>query len=380
MRKKKILIDINSIVPLYVRGFLSGIGRTTLELVKALAEIKADLPFEIVLYSQNMKGTGKKNLKDIPFEKWHLYLPHREKYNRSLQKFPIREIFTNYDLLHVPHNFEYVYCPGKTIVSLHDALFMKAPEGAFDHARMAQVVPSFTQKVKTVITCSEHSKNDIVETMAVNPEKIHVIPWGIQHDLFFPEKDKNTLKFDLKNKFNLTNPYFLSVSCNEERKNTPRLIDCYIQLAKTNPTNDLCMLWNAPEHIRKKVKDSGFQDKIHFLQPVSDVNLRLLYAGATVTVYPSLYEGFGLPVLESMACGTPVICSNTTSLPEVGGDAAVYIDPLDNQSLFDALNAFEKNTYDQLLLIEKGLGLAAKYTWSKCALETAKVYENSLYH
>jgi glycosyltransferase involved in cell wall biosynthesis len=335
--------------------------------VEALAEIKEELPFDMVLYSQNMKGIGGKNLKDIPFEKRHLYLPHREKYNRLLQRFPIREILTGYDWLHIPHNFEYVYNPQKTIVTLHDALFMHMQEEQFNHAQMAKIVPPFMRNVKTIITCSEFSKQDIIATMNVSAEKIHVVPWGIRHDLFSPVEEKTD-----------TRPYFLSVSCNAERKNTPRLIDCYIELAQTNPDNDLYLLWNAPEFIREKVNASGFQDRIHFLHHVSDDDLRLLYAGATATVFPSLYEGFGLPVLESMACGTPVICSNITSLPEVGGDAAIYIDPLDNQSIINALLAFENNIVDRQALVEQGIKQAAKFTWEQCARETAWVYEQQL--
>jgi len=326
-----------------------------------------------------MKGIGKKNLENIPFEKRHLYLPHRKKHNQLLQKIPIREILTNYDLLHIPHNFEYVYNPAKTIITLHDVLFMKIQEEKFNHAKLAQIIQPFIQNIKAIITCSEYSKKDMIESMNVADEKIHVIPWGIRHDLFFPENDKAALKSQLQNHFNLTQPYFLSVSCNEERKNTPRLIDCYIELAKTNPANDLCLLWRAPEHIRKKVEDSGFQDKIHFLHHVSDTHLRILYAGATATVYPSLYEGFGLPVLEAMACGSPIICSDTTSIPEVGGDAAIYINPSDNRSIFDALNVFDKSDYDSSAWIEKGIKRAATYTWEKCAQQTAAIYEKSLY-
>ncbi len=213
---------------------------------------------------------------------------------------------------------------------------------------------------------TENSKKDMVETMNVSPDKIRVIPWGIRNDLFFPSEE------------NVKTPYFFSVSCNMERKNTPRLIDVYIELAKTNPVNDLILIWDAPAEIRKKVSDSGFGHRIHFIEKVSDKELQKLYAGATATIFPSLYEGFGLPVLESMACATPVICSNNSSLPEVGGEAAIYIDPFNNQSILDALIAFENKFYNRELLVKKGLKQVSNYTWKKCAIETAKVYENSL--
>ena len=373
VKRKRVCIDINSIVPLYVRGYVTGVGRTTFELVEALAAIKNDLPFEIVLYSQNLKGIGGQNL-NLPFKNKHLYLPHRKNYNNFLGKYPVREIFTQYDLLHIPHNFEYVYNPAKTIVTLHDALFMTFQEKKFNHERMVLTVPPLIQKCRAVITCSENSKTDIIKTMNVNPDKIHVIPWGVRHDRFFPEKNPDILT----GKFELKRPYFFSVSCNEERKNTPMLIEAYMELCKNNPVNDLCLVWDAPRYIREIISSSDFHKRIHLLKDVGDNDLRYLYSGATATIFPSLYEGFGLPVLESMACGTPVICSDTTSLPEVGGDAAVYINPMDSQSIFNTLNAFDKNYFDSSLLIKKGINRSAKYTWSKCAQETIAVYEKYL--
>ncbi|MDL2323338.1 glycosyltransferase family 4 protein [Bacteroidales bacterium OttesenSCG-928-A17] len=377
MKNKKCLcIDVNSVVGLFVRGYLSGIGRTTLDLMLALGDLKDELPFEIVLYSQNMKGIGGRNL-NLPFKNKHLYLRNNEKYNKILQKFPIREWLTGYDLMHIPHNFEYVRHPEKCIVTLHDALFMKIQEKMFNHDKMKKIVPPFIRQSKAVITCSENSKRDIIETMNVSPDKIHVIPWGIRHDVFFPEKDLEETKTILQNKFKLDKPYFLSVSCNEERKNTPRLIDVFVEYTKQDSDTELCLIWNnIPDSITERINNLGMKKRIHILSNVTDEDLRLLYNGAKATVFPSFYEGFGLPVLESMACGTPVICSNTSSLPEVGKDAAIYIDPANNQSILDALIAIDIR--DQNALIEKGLKYASEYTWEKCARETIKVYEKYL--
>jgi len=370
---KKVCIDINSIIPLFIKGFVTGVGRTTLELVNTLAEIKDEIPFEIVLYSQNMKGIGGRNL-NLPFKNKHLYFPHQKSYNKFLGKFPVREIFTKYDLLHIPHNFEYVYCPEKTIVTLHDAMFMKFQEKEFDHGHLKLTVPPLMRECKAIITCSQNSKKDIIETMNVNPEKIHVIPWGIRHDVFFLDRNSDLLK----RKFGLKNPYFFSIPCSDERKNTPRLIDAYVEFAKNNPLNDLCLVWNAPQYILEKIENSGVQNRIHLLKKVDDEDLRYLYSGATATVFPSLYEGFGLPVLESMACGTPVITSDTSSLPEVGGDTVIYVDPLDIKSIERALYLFENNELDRDLLIKKGIERASGYLWNQCARATVAVYEKYL--
>ena len=377
MKAKQLCIDVDSIVPLFVRGYLTGVGQSTLELVYALNDIKKSLPFEITLYSQNMKGIGGRNL-SLALRNKHLYWPYRKTYDRLLSKIPVKEWLTRYDIMHVPHNFEYVYRPEKLIVTLHDALFMKLQENAFSQYDLKRLVPPLMRKCKAIITCSEHSKKDIIETMGIDGDKITVIPWGVRHDVFYPENDLLAAKQLLKERFGLDKVYFLSVSCSMGRKNTPRLIEVYLKLASQGLKHDLCLVWDAPPAIRELVNKARLNDRVHFVCNVTNAELRLLYAGATATLYPSLYEGFGSPVLESMACGTPVITSNATSIPEVGGDVAVYIDPLDNQSIESVLVAFEENVYDLKELSRKSIARASMFTWHKTAVMTAKVYSECL--
>lgn len=311
---KRLLIDINSIVPYYVTGKVNGIGRTTLELIQALARIK-NLPFEVVLYSQNMKGIGGRNT-GLPFKTKHLYLPHREKIDKLLARFPIKECLTGYDIMHIPHNFEYVYSPGKCVVTLHDALFMKIQEKAFGHEKMKQIVPPFMRQCKHIITCSESSRRDIVETMGIEPEKITVIYWGIKHDLFFPQKDKLNIRDKLQSKFELSSP--------------------------------------------------------------SDGDLALLYNGAEAMFFPSSYEGFGLPLLEAMACGVPVITCHNSSLDEIAGNAAIYLTEPLFDSLIDVMGRLDQNTIDTEPFVENGIKRAAQFSWEKTAKETIGVYLDAL--
>lgn len=376
--KKRLLIDINSIVPYYVSGRLNGIGRTTLELIQALSKVP-DLPFEIVLYSQNMKGIGGRNT-GLPFKNKHLYLPHREKIDRLLARFPVREWFTGYDLMHIPHNFEYVYRPDRCVVTLHDALFMKMQESAFEHEKMKQIVPPFMHQCKHIITCSEASKRDIVETMGIQPEKITVIYWGVKHDIFFPQKDKLSVRDKLQSKFKLSNPYFLSVSCNAERKRTDVLVRSYITLSNKQPlSHDLVLVWgNPPISLLEEVKNSRVTNRIHFLKNISDEDLALLYNGADAMFFPSSYEGFGLPLLEAMACGTPVVTCHNSSLGEIAGDAALYLDEPVLNSLMEVIMKFEQHKLEPDSMIEKGLERAALFNWEKTAKDTIQVYSKML--
>lgn len=375
---KKLLIDANPIVPYYVFGKVNGIGRTTLELIQALAQID-NLPFKVTLYSQNIKGIGGRNT-GLPFKNCHVYLPHREKIDKLLAKFPIKEWLTGYDLMHIPHNFEYVHCPEKCVVTLHDALFMKIQEKAFQHEKMKQIVPPFIQKCKHVITCSNASKKDIIETMGIAPEKISVIYWGVKHEIFYPQLNKNLVKQELQSKFNITNPFFLSVSCNAERKRTDVLVNSYLTLLKDKQIDhDLVLVWgNPPQTLLDAIKRSGFQTRIHFLKNISDTDLALLYNGATAMFFPSSYEGFGLPLLEAMACGTPIVTCRNSSLDEIAGEAAIYLEEPVSESLINTLNDIEKNHFDLNTLIEKGIKRAKNFNWKETAEKTVLVYSKAL--
>lgn len=371
---KRLLIDVNSIVPYYVSGKISGIGRTTLELIQTLNKEKK-LPFEIMLYSQNMKGIGGQNT-GLTFENRHFYIPHREMYDKLIAKIPIKEWLTGYDLMHIPHNFEYVHRPEKCIVTLHDALFMKMQEKVFKHEKMRKVVPPLMHKCKHIITCSEASKNDIVETMQIEPKKISVIPWGISHDTFHPMEDKEILQ----KKYKIDRPYFLSVSCNAERKRTDLLVESYMTFYERQVRHDLVLIWsNPPLNLLKEVEERGLKERVHFLSNVPDTDLAVLYNGATVLFFPSAYEGFGLPILEAMACGTPVLTCRNSSLEEVGGKAAIYMDERNlKQSMKDFMIQLENEDIDIEDYRHRGISQAGKYSWQKTAQQYILLYKQLL--
>ncbi len=375
---KKLLIDINSIVPYYVSGRVNGIGRTTMELIQALSKVD-NLPFEVMLYSQNMKGIGGRNT-GLRFKNRHLYLPHREKIDKLLSHFPVRECLTGYDVMHIPHNFEYVYRPERCVVTLHDALFMKIQEQAFGHDRMKRIVPPFIRRCKHIITCSEASKRDIIETMDVAPEKVTVIYWGVKHDIFYPQEDKKKVGDKIESRFGVTNPYFLSVSCNVERKRTDYLIRSYIALLREQAVSrDLVLVWgNPPQGLLEEISASGFAHRIHFLKNVSDEDLALLYNGATALLFPSSYEGFGLPLLEAMACGTPVVTCRNSSLDEIAGDAGIYLEEPIERSLIELMAQWENGMVDVSSHIKKGIARASRFRWENTAKETISVYSDNL--
>lgn len=364
---KRVLIDANPVVPYYVSGRVNGIGRTTKELIEALAKVP-DLPFEIMLYSQNMKGIGGRNM-DVPFKSRHLYLPNRKQVNKILSHLPVRELLTGYDLMHITHNFEYVAHLEKCIVTLHDALFYSYPEDFLGHEFARQNYYKLARKAKAIITCSENSKREIANYMQVPEEKIFVCYWGVDHNLFK----------QLNNGKPKENPYFLSVSCDIGRKNTIAILEAYEILLKQNPKHNLVLVWrNVPDKIKERFSEKKFQGRVFFLSNVDNERLAQLYADATAMIFPSRYEGFGLPILEAMSCGTPVVTCANSSLPEVGGDAAIYVEPDDIQAISNWMEKFENDAVDMDTLVAKCIAQSDKFTWEKCALQTIDVYKNCM--
>ncbi|MFI3267761.1 MAG: glycosyltransferase family 1 protein [Rikenellaceae bacterium] len=363
---KKLLIDVNSSVPYFVTGRVSGIGRTTIDLVNALAAC-GELPFRVELFSQNMKGIGAKSF-NVPFKKKHIYLPKRD----VLDKMHLMDVVTRYDLLHIPHNFAYVAHPEKAIVTIHDAMFFSYPEKVFNTDFARKNYTEIAQQCKGIITCSEASKRDIVKYMNVPEDKVDVVYWGYNDELFKPRKH-------VKNDYCGDAPFFLCVSCNGERKNTISVIRAYSEFFHKNVNHHLIVVWNSPsDDAVNVVANNGLSENVHFVSGVTDEELANLYSSATATFFPSLYEGFGLPILESMASGTPVVTCKNSSLEEVGGDAAIYVDPYDIKAMAEVMRNFDEKKFDLDDMKERVISQANKFSWRKCAMQTIEIYKKYL--
>ena len=345
----------------------NGIGRVTTALVQALLEFTKN-EHDYVLYNRSWK---KKSLDFKGGKNFRLPLP--KSFEGLIKKLGLIELLQpGVNIYHATDHYMPVKNIEKAIVTVHDLIFIKCPEKHLKiHEEMTKRVPPMLKKCRHIITCSEYSKNDMINYLGIPANKITVIPWGINKEIFYPENDLVSIKNELKQKFGISNKYFVSVSCSEGRKNTPMLLKCYTDLLKSDPDHDLVLVWNPPESIRKQYDNP----RIHFLSGISDDDLRKLYSCASATVYPSHYEGFGLPVLESMSYGTPVVCSNVSSLPEVGGDFSYYIDPKQESSLLKALEDIDQGSWDLNSASQKGLKFAEQFTWENCAKETIKVYK-----
>lgn len=370
---KKILIDANPIVPYYALGRNSGIGRTCMELISQLDRMRSDLPFEIELYTQNMKGISASCL-NTGFKTRHVYLRNTTSGRIWSRRLHVREMLSHYDFQHITHNFELVTDPSRCIVTLHDAFFMKLDVRNFDYASMREQYPPFIRKCKHIITCSEYSKKDIIELIGIPEDRVTVIPWGIDHNIFYEDPDKESSRQYINREMKIERPYFLSVSCDTGRKRTQELIKAYLSLRK--PENDLVLVWaNPPDSIKSIVAQNP---RIHLLSGISNEALRYLYNGATASVNPTSYEGFGLPILEAMACGCPVVTCANSSIPEIGGDAVIYLEEPVGKTLPYVMRAIDVGEMDLADMSLRGLRLASNFTWERTAEETIEVYKAQL--
>lgn len=372
MRKKRVVIEASSIMP-FGDSYLTGVARTTLELIKALEQID-DLPIEVILFGQRFSHKRFQRY-NFSFPVRYLRLPRWRVFNSLRTKFPLVEFLTDADLIHITNNFAPIYSSINSVVTIHDAMFLVYPEKQLHSADDTADILRLGKSCRKIITCSESSKKDLIHYGGISADKIDVIYWGVDQKKFFKIEESRAVTRFLQNRFRIINPFYLSVSCSVGRKNSPVVVSNYLKLADKGTDHHLVMVWSQPPlDILEMVTNHPKGKNVHFLSNISDKELRYLYNGASVLLFPSSYEGFGLPVLESMACGTPVITSNSSSLPEVGGNAAIYIDTRDGNALLREMENFHNRTYSINDMSRKCQQQANKFSWHKCAVETLKVY------
>ncbi len=236
-----------------------------------------------------------------------------------------------------------------------------------------------------VICVSQSTKDDLCNYLGkrIDPDKIHVIYPGVSNHLRPCHDPKQILS--VKQKYGIPNqPYILSLGTLEPRKNFAHTIECFKSLIRSEKIDDLNLVitgtrsWNEPILAKAIAQNASLKDRIILTGFVDDMDLSALYSGALVFVYPSLYEGFGLPPLEAMQCGTPVITSNNSSLPEVVGDAGIMVEARDPDAFCQAILDIYLHPHIRKNLAKKGLARSQQFSWSKCAQSTMAAYKQSL--
>ncbi len=288
------------------------------------------------------------------------------------------------DVLHVPSYRRLVRrAPCPTVGTIHDLAPFHV-KGKYDLARMFYgrvVVKSLARAQKEIIAVSHCTARDIEKFFGIPQSRLHVIHNGIDHDRFFPG-DIDAARTWTAEKHGITAPYFLYVSRLEHPgKNHVRLIEAFVDFKKATGSDWQLALgggdWHGCEAIKSAAAASPFASDIRFLGFVPDADLPNLYRAARGMVYPSLFEGFGLPPVEAMACGTPVISSTRGALEEVVADAALVIDPENIADITRALTALSTDSALADSLKAKGLPNAARFHWSRTAAQVTEIYRKA---
>ena len=274
------------------------------------------------------------------------------------------------------HNQDVLWSPANSgpwlvrdqIITLHDASVFDHPEW-FNPSFAAWTRLSWqilAKRVKAIITVSKFSGERLKLHLGISEGKIYVVPNGVGKP-FEPQTKYNI--DEVRKKYNLSNPYFLFVGTHEPRKNLAVLFEAF------NKLNTSTHLLAIAGEKRKVFADVGQIANLTYkpLGYVPDSDLPALYAGATAVIVPSLYEGFGLTALEAMACGAPVIASNTAAFPEMVGEAALLINPNDSNKLADAMKNISENKTLANTLRERGLQRAAQFTWDESTRRTQEI-------
>lgn len=273
-------------------------------------------------------------------------------------------------------------CP--VVVSIHDLSFEHLPRTFKWRSRkqLRITVRRSAREAAQVIALSEHARNDIINTYHLPPENVTAIPLAAGAH-FRPVRNDEELQ-RVRQTYGIDGEYILSVGAIQPRKNLSRLVAAYSRLLRATPEGNLPKLvlagkcaWLYEETLRT-IKELQLSDSVVLTGYVPENDLPGLYSGALFFVYPSYFEGFGLPPLEAMKCGAPVIVGNRTSLPEVVGDAGILVDPFDPDAIAAAMSKLISDSNLRTELIARGLERAALFDWQETARQTLAVYERAV--
>jgi glycosyltransferase involved in cell wall biosynthesis len=362
----------------------TGISNYIFNLLRSLAEFDAKNDYAIYSMRHDFIDLGIENdnfkRKRVPelFRFWHYRVSWLSWYYTA---FPVQLLKDKPEVFLSPYSILPWYCPCPKVIVVYDLVpfifsnFYSVPVRFIFKMQTASAV----KRADRIIAISKSTKNDLVKLLKADPNKISVVYPGFDNDNFKPTNDLGKVE-EIKRKYKINGSYILYIGTLEPRKNVTRLIEAFGQLIQTGNIDHKLVITGKRgwlyDDIFKTVTRLGLERDVIFTGYAPYEDLPLLFNGADVFVYPSLYEGFGLPPLEAMACGTPVITSNISSLPEVVGDAAILVDPLSVDEIAKALYQVVSNKEVQEKMRQKGLERAKMFSWEKVAKETLEILED----
>lgn len=369
-------IGIDGRAAKWYRG--TGIGTYTHQLISNLNNIDSNNNYLVFLPENSTLNNLNSN--------FEIESIHHSPNNNFWEEVSVPNILDNskIDIYHVPQNgvglSENINCA--KVITLHDIIPLKMPETVSDRYLniFNNILPNLIPKCEGIITVSQYSKDDIANEFNFPKEKIYVTHLAAEN--IYRPLDKSMCKDMLKKKYSISDNFILYVGGFSPRKNIMGIIEAFSLLPANKRANLKLIItgkkgFSYPKY-KNRAETLNISEDVIFTDFIPLEDMPIFYNSAEVLVYPSFYEGFGLPPLEAMACGTPVIASNVTSLPEVCGDSALLVDPNDIYQLSNSIDNVISNNKLMISMRKNGLIRSSDFSWKKTASNTIDAYSNIL--
>jgi glycosyltransferase involved in cell wall biosynthesis len=371
----KIAIDVSLAV-----GESAGVGSYTRGLLEGLAAIDPDN--EYVLYSYlDFPQSSQPTFPQQPNFSLRMLHPEAERWERIWYQanLPPKEALDAVDVLHSPFFNAPQEHHGALVVTIHDVSFLLQPQFHTEANRLhcLQGTLKAALYADRIIAVSQQTKKDLMGYFSIPEERIRVVHEA-PRKVYAPERNVEVIRVALE-RLGISHNFILFVGSLEPRKNLKTLLQAFASYVTQHAGEEWLVVAGGKgwlnDDLSQVAADLGIAERVQFLGYVQEADLRVLYSAAKLFVYPSIYEGFGLPPLEAMACGAPVITSTTSALPEVVGDAALLIDPHNSEALCQAMQRVLRDADLRVRMRQQSLARAKLFSWERAAEETLAVYE-----
>jgi len=348
-----------------------GIARYVFDLIKALIAYDKENRYFLLVNSDKLLFLVKEN------KNFSLYkISSKWKGLKEQVEIPSALLRIKPDVFHATSFVIPYFLPCKTVISILDLIHQRFPENysLFHRLYFNYFISNIVRRAKKIITISEFSKQDILRKYKLIGNKVKVTYLANSSDFYFI-KDKKGLQ--LHN--GLREPFILSIGSEKPHKNIINTIKAFKLLKeKYSIKHKLVVVGKLNEEVKSAIISYGFQSDIILKRNISSNELNILYNLSDVFVFPTKYEGFGLPILEAMAAGTPVVTSNISSVPEVAGNAGLLVDPENVEEIAEGIYRIIQDPLLREIMIRKGFDRVKNFSWQKCAAQTLEVYKEAI--
>ena len=358
---KRILLRAPGLLPPRKGSYRQGIGRANYELLNSIKNINTE-DIDLSFYC-NQISTPFYTFPEWDFGHYMNILPDRLNDICSLEA-SWRKYCTKYDLFHITDNYAQVRDGERFVVTIHDLkLYEEKP-------RVRSLFQKMSKDSLGIVTCSQYTKEEIIRILGTDSGKINVIPWGINHAIFNPQPLEKIEA--LKKKYHFKSDYFFACSCSHPRKNAGDILKAFRMYKQEGGSAILILTWgNVPQYVLNEYHTEIDKKSLFILEYVTDEELAVFYSGALASFLVSSLEGFGFPVLESMACGTNCITCRNSSLIEIGGEFAIFVEEHNIEEIAEKMLRITQSGKGDT---DKLIRYASSFTWEKTAMSYIDFY------